>query len=251
MAKRGRKPSTEKKTGYFEEREEKAFVRYIKEQDKHEKEKIFNTFLMEPFTKMTESIIRRYNLYVPDEDFNETFNDAMSFLMTKINNFNPDTSFKAYSYTGTIIKNYLMGKINAYVKKQKRNSSYDNENIEINDSIKFSSSIDSDIISFLTELIKDVNEKISTMVNNPKEYNLNEDEIIVGKVLMDLLENWDIIFNGFGSVNSHKRFSSEKFNKSAVLFYLKENTNMDTKTIRNSMKKYKEVYYIIKKNLLK
>ena len=144
-----------------------------------------------------------------------------------------------------------MGKINAYVKKQKRNSSYDNENIEINDSIKFSSSIDSDIISFLTELIKDVNEKISTMVNNPKEYNLNEDEIIVGKVLMDLLENWDIIFNGFGSVNSRKRFSSEKFNKSAVLFYLKENTNMDTKTIRNSMKKYKEVYYIIKKNLLK
>ena len=119
MAKRGRKPSTEKKTGYFEEREEKAFVRYIKEQDKHEKEKIFNTFLMEPFTKMTESIIRRYNLYVPDEDFNETFNDAMSFLMTKINNFNPETSFKAYSYTGTIIKNYLMGKINSYVKKQK------------------------------------------------------------------------------------------------------------------------------------
>ena len=62
MAKRGRKPSADKKTGYFEEREEKAFVRYITEQDKHEKEKIFNSYLIGPFTKMTESIIRRYNL---------------------------------------------------------------------------------------------------------------------------------------------------------------------------------------------
>ena len=82
MAKRGRK-----RKGYFYEEQEQAVVDYILAQTKEEKDKIFNMWLLPAFTKMVESIIRRYKLYLPDEEFDETFNDTISFLMTKIEKY--------------------------------------------------------------------------------------------------------------------------------------------------------------------
>ena len=67
MAKRGRKPKERK--GYFYEKEENAIVQYINEKNIEEKNRIFNTILYPALTKMIESIIRRYKLFVPDEDY--------------------------------------------------------------------------------------------------------------------------------------------------------------------------------------
>ena len=83
--KRGRKPSKERK-GYFYEVQEQAVVDYISTDDIHEKNRIFNEILKPAFTKMIESIIRRYRLYPPDEEFDQTFDDTMSFLMAIIIN---------------------------------------------------------------------------------------------------------------------------------------------------------------------
>ena len=123
--KRGRKPCTERK-GYFYEEQEKAVADYLASTDEKEKNRIFNEILKPAFTKMIESIIRRYNLYPPDEEFQQTFDDTISFLMTKLSCFDPNSGYKAYSYCGTICKNYLIYKINLFVKNQKRNISYDN-----------------------------------------------------------------------------------------------------------------------------
>ena len=62
MAKRGRKPSKKRK-GYFYEEQEQAVRDYIRAESEEERNKIFNTILLPAFTKMIESIIRRYNLY--------------------------------------------------------------------------------------------------------------------------------------------------------------------------------------------
>ncbi len=85
MAKRGRKPKEKK--GYFYETEEQAIIQYIAETNTLKREQIFNQILYPALTKMIESIIRRYKLYVPDEEFDQTFNDTISYLMTKIGNF--------------------------------------------------------------------------------------------------------------------------------------------------------------------
>ena len=111
MAKRGRKPKNERK-GYFYEDEENAFVEYLTTDDVNRKNLLFNTILFPALTKMVESIIRRYNLYSPDETFQDTFDDTISFLLSKIEHFKPDSGYKAYSYCGTICKNYLICKIN-------------------------------------------------------------------------------------------------------------------------------------------
>ena len=82
--KRGRKPNPNKKTNYFGEYEEDIFRQYCTSTDEAYKNKIFNEVLYPVFTKMVESIIRRYILFTPGEDFQDTFDDAMSHLISKI-----------------------------------------------------------------------------------------------------------------------------------------------------------------------
>jgi len=85
MAKRGRKPKERK--GYFYENEEQAVIDYISTDDGVKKNEIFNKYLYPAFVKMIESIIRRYNLYCSDEEFVQTFNDTLSYLMSKISHY--------------------------------------------------------------------------------------------------------------------------------------------------------------------
>jgi hypothetical protein len=87
MAKRGRKAKERK--GYFYETEEDAVVQYINTTNLIEKNHIFNTILYPALTKMIESIIRTYKLFIPDEDFDQNFNDTISYLLTKISLFKP------------------------------------------------------------------------------------------------------------------------------------------------------------------
>ncbi len=245
MAKRGRKPGKVRK-GYWYEEQEEAFAMYLTAETKEEKEKIFNEKLLGPFTKMTESIIRRYNLYPPDESFQETFDDTMSFLMTKIENFNPESGYKSYSYCGTIIKNYLIYKINQFAKNQKRNTSYDSYNSEemntLTDTMRYSyDGGNQNNITFLTELMKKTANDINETIEDPVGNKLNENQIKVGKALVELLTNWDELFAQMGS---------DKFNKSSILFYLKEQTLLTTKDIRDSMKNFKSMYYVLKKQMI-
>lgn len=244
MGKRGRKPSGKRK-GYWYEDEESAFLEYLSASTKDEKEKIFNEKLLTAFTKMTESIIRRYNLYPPDETFQETFDDTMSFLMTKIENFNPESGYKSYSYCGTIIKNYLIYKINQFAKNQKRNSSYDAYNTDelnsINDAMRYSYNDDSSKLVFLNELMKKTARDIQEVVDEPEKNKLSDNQIKVGKALVELLNNWEDLFS---------RMGSDKFNKSSILLFLKETTLLSTKEIRDSMKGYRSMYYLLKKNMI-
>lgn len=231
--------NTEKKPKgyYFYKEEEEAFVRYIKCEDEEERERIFNKNLLPAFTTMVESIMRRYKLLIPDEEFKETFDDTISFMMTKIDNFKLDSGYKAYSYCGTICKNYLIYKINKFAKNQRINQSYDIISNELDDNIKLSYDEHSSNISFLTELLTETSNEINKILNDNNKYKLTKNEVKVGQALLSLLENWDELFIQMGSA---------KFNKSAILLFLRDSTNLTTTEIRNSMKKYKSAYYAIK-----
>jgi len=238
MAKRGRKPSKEKK-GYFYEEQENAVVNYIRSTDENERNRIYNSILHPAFCKMVESIINRYKLYVPDEEYKETFDDTISFLMTKINLYNPESGYKAYSYCGTICKHYLILKIKNYDKNIKRNSPYDTVQTDLNNNIRLSYKDNETKTEFLNDLISGTVSSVERiMVENSK---LTENELKIGKALVTLLENWEELLNNMGS---------NKFNKSSILLFLKENTLLNTKEIRDGMKKYKNAYYDVKKNLL-
>src|SRR5258708_6505915 len=101
--------------------QEEAVVRFLESESEDERNKIFNEYLREPLIIMVESIIRRYKLYRKGQEFNETHTDTTSFLLTKVAKFDPSKNHKAYSYFGTICKNYLMGSIQKDNKEIKRN----------------------------------------------------------------------------------------------------------------------------------
>ena len=299
MAKRGRKPKERK--GYFYEKEETAIIQYIHEENIEEKNRIFNTVIYPALTKMIESIIRRYKLFVPDEDFDQNFNDTISYLLTKINHFKPqitgydlienekeiakhhfvmmseedlkqklrdaseedpeyvvvyfgfddeDSSninkkyykkethnYKAYSYCGTVCKNYLMFKSTQYAKKKMRNTSYDEIFEELCNSTRYSTE-DINYTEVVEKLVTDVANEIERMTNNAEQHLLNENEIKVGNALVELLRNWEEVLPNGGS---------NKLQKSSVLYFLREETMMTTKEVRDNMKKYKCMYKLLKK----
>lgn len=235
MAKRGRKPKSERK-GYFYEEQEEAVKKYLEAQDEEEKNAVFNEVLKPAFTKMIESIIRRYKLYVPEEEFEETFNDTLSFLSSKMNNFDPTKHHKAYSYYGTICKNYLIYKINQFKKKIERNEQYDDVYEKYQNNINYSQE-ENEGNSLAEELVSNVVEKIRAMIGDKNE-GLTENEKKVGIAMCELFENWEDILCPEGS---------NKLQKSSVLYFLREETMMSTKELRENMKRYKDVYYELKK----
>ena len=305
MAKRGRKPKERK--GYFYEKEEKAIIDYVSATDQIEKNRIFNTILLPALTKMIESIIRRYKLFVPDEEFPQTFNDTISYLLTKINNFKPEMyvyeeiftepkeppvdltkagfieikktinenspkyirvfedvkdwadeneiddatlfkiyklelrHYKAYSYCGTVCKNYLIYKNIQYTKNRQRNLPYEEMLDDFSRDPKYVAAEEDGSRSMVERLIKKISGEIKTMVDESEKNMLTEDEIKVGVALTDLLDHWEELLDVDGS---------NKLRKSSVLYFLREETMMSTKEVRENMQKYKSAYYLLKKGLI-
>ena len=226
IKKKGRKPT---QTNYFDVREEKAVVMFLNTDSADEKNKIYNEFLRKPLDKMISSIIRRYKLYRPDMDFEEIHTDTHSFLMTKIDKFKPSKEKKAYSYFGTICKNYLMGQIIKDQKDINRKVSYEDISTDLENKPEFSYIIDGEPFDS-EKLIKKFLEELKTFL---KDENMNENERKLGLALYEIFRNYNMIF--LGSDNN-------KFNKNLILLSLREMTNLNTKEIRSSMKKYKNLY---------
>jgi len=219
----------QKTNNYFDVREEEAVRRYITAETKEEKEKIYNEFLRFPLDKMIESIIRRYKLYRKDMNYTDLHQDTHSFLMTKVDKFKPAKNKKAYSYFGTICKNYLMGQILKDQKDNNRKISYE----DISQSLENRP----DMVYYLEYESIDAEKVIDLFLVDLKFYveneTLSDNERKLGVALIDLFNNYSDIFIGN---------DNNKFNKNIVLLTLREMTNMNTKEIRTFLKKYKTLY---------
>lgn len=289
---RGRKPKERK--GYFYEIEEQAVIDYINSDNEKEKNHLFNSILFPAFTKMIESIIRRYKLYVPDEDFEQTFNDTISYLMSKISHYKPvifeyeeietipdgvlpemvdisdekrlfknagpespkyviinndddirifkleEKKYKAFSYCQTICKNYLMSKGIQYAKALERMTPYDTISEEFLNDLRYSTDIQ-DSYLFAEKMIAKTRQEIFKMLQSAQTFELNENEVIAGKALVDLFDTWEKLIVGS---------ESNKLQKNIVLYFLREESMMSTKIFRDSMKKFKKLYYELKQKEL-
>jgi hypothetical protein len=233
--KKGRKP---KVNNYFDEREETAVRMFLIAETYEEKNKIYNDFLREPLDKMISSIIRRYKLYRKDMNYEEIHVDTHSFLMTKIDKFKPSKEKKAYSYFGTICKNYLMGQIMKDQKEMNRKISYEDISSDLSNRSEMSYSIENDDLS--SEFV--IKKFLEKLKENLDDKNCNEQEHKLGSAIYDLFDNYNTIFPDT---------NNNKFNKNIILFELREMTNLSTKEIRNLIKKYKKLYFDLVQELLK
>jgi hypothetical protein len=149
--------------------------------------------------------------------------------MTKVDKFVPSKEKKAYSYFGTICKNYLMGQIQKDQKEFNRKISYEDISGDLENSMEMVYYLDiependSNLIQNLIFSIKEILE----------DKDLTDNEYKLGLALSDIFENYYSIFPAS---------DNNKFNKNLILLSLREITNMSTKEIRASMKRYKKLY---------
>ena len=162
-------------------------------------------------------------------NYEEIHIDTHSFLMTKIEKFKPSKEKKAYSYFGTICKNYLMGQIMKDQKEMNRKISYEDISSDLLNTPDMIYHIDNDELTSEDVIYRFLNLLKDTL----EEPSLTEQEVKLGRAIQDIFENYTSIF--FDSSNN-------KFNKNIILFELREMTNLSTKEIRGSIKKYKKIY---------
>jgi hypothetical protein len=232
--KRGRKATN---VNYFDVAEEAAVRRYLTAETFEEKNAIYNEFLRGPLDKMISSIIRRYKLYRKDMNFTDIHTDTHSFLMTKVDKFKPSKEKKAYSYFGTICKNYLMGQIIKDQKDTNRKISYED----------ISSSLEQrpDMVYYMELEKTEADDVIQQFLNELKDYvdneSLTDNERKLGIALLELFENYKTIFLGT---------DNNKFNKNIILLSIREMTNLSTKEIRTAMKRFKKLYYAVLNDMI-
>lgn len=248
--KRGRKRTTEM---YFGPEEEQAVIKFLDSTDQKERNEIYNNWLRAPLDKMIESIIRRYKLYRKGISFDELHADTLSFLMTKAHKFDNTTGKKAYSYYGTICKHYILGLLMKDDKYIKQVSNYEDiytkfdNKPELSYDMTIETNQVSNLINNILDGINDVlqsnefTDGVSGKKRSQDKNKLTENERRVGEMLVAILSSWETTFNDMEGGN--------KFNKISILSSLREGTNLSTKDIRTSMKRYKELYYILKDDI--
>jgi hypothetical protein len=235
-------------TEYFGKNEEYGMLLFLSAKTQYDRTIIFNDHLINAFTKLVESIIRTYDLYDKDEDFTNQFNDALSFIMTKIENFKPGKigksgkPVKAYSYFGTVTKRYLISKLKDKYEEKLKSTSYDDISHEINEDERFAYYIDEEKNIHDKQFFIGLSEAVKRQMENNS--NMKQNDVIIGKTIIELLDKWDTIFDDKGN---HK--GSVKFNKNLILLYLREITGLQPKDIRKSLKYFKKTYVTYKKSL--
>jgi hypothetical protein len=160
--------------------------------------------------------------------------------MTKVHKFESGRGKKAYSYFGTISKNYILGLLIKDEKNIKQMASYEEMSETIEEREDLTYIIDDDNF-LMDEFIKKLSNGIKEELNNetlPIKKRLNENEKKVGLALIEILENWETAFESMDG--------GSKYNKNSVLETMRNYTNLSTKDIRLAMKRYKELYELLK-----
>jgi hypothetical protein len=101
-----------------------------------------------------------------------------------------------------------------------------------------------DMIYRIDEEEIDTTAIILTYLSELREFieteNLNDNERKLGYALIDLFDNYESIFSGT---------DNNKFNKNVILLSLREMTNLSTKEIRSSIKRFKKLYILIQSKM--
>lgn len=225
---------------YFGPNEEEAVINFLESEDEAERNLIFNEWLKAPLDKMIESIIRRYKLYRKGETFEELHSDTVSFLMTKVHKFERGRGKKAYSYFGTISKNYILGLLIKDEKHMKQTTSYEDMSDNLEERPDLTYVIDNETTSmddFIKSLCDGIREELDDE-DLPVKKRLSDNEKKVGYALIDILDNWETAFDSMDG--------GSKYNKNSVLETMRNYTNLSTKDIRLAMKRFKELYEVLK-----
>ena len=176
---------------YFTKETEDYLIQYINEKDQYQKNKIYNNHLNIPLLKLIENIINTYKFDYRDGDtFEDLQHDCLCHVIEKMNLFNPDKGFKAYSYLGTIVIRFLILKNKKNYKKlqniiplNENNNEIDNNQIQIINN--------KEINNYISENITDTDEEIIQkfyLFIKKQKYKKNTNEYKIINKILEILD---------------------------------------------------------------
>ena len=224
----------QKNSIYWAEEQEKALVDYLKSTDSIEKNRIFNSKLHKNFKKLVENIIFTYKLYRTDIEAEALQDDCMSFLMTKIEKFNPHSGTRAFAYFGTIAKHYLMGEKKHLYKQTLNSSDVSDSHSEITKKEDYifnpngENQQDKNITLF-NKIIK----SLDLELENPK---MADSDKKVAEAIIYIFSNHTML---------------DVYNRNIIYHLLKERTGLHGKEITYSLGRLKKFYKVFKEEFLR
>jgi hypothetical protein len=253
------------KANYFDEKEEQAIIDYINSDNQEERSLIYKNFLEKALNRMIISIMRRYPLFYGDFTESEIFDMTIYHLLealskkdrVKSKGFDKSRG-KAYSYCGTICRNFLknFSKDN-YDEKTKKNvidicdeSSYNYIENKLSMQNDYVDEIEP--ISLINDIITEIKKEIK--INKT----LTTNEIKVGQSLLHVLENYEYLLLNSEVPIKEEPTKRRKKNliyktgitnlhiKNKIFFIIRDMTALHTSEIRKGMNKFKSIYKILK-----
>ena len=221
---------------YWSDKQEKAIVRFLNETDPLLKDRIFSKEIYQPLKKLVENIIFTYKLFRTDVEVRELQTDCMSFLVTKLEKYDPNTGAKAFAYLGTIAKHYLMGEKRSAYKMTK-------SNLDIDENVDEASSLPENNYEMKHEddEVKDTNSMVFDGIISKLKEEMVKPRMLpndkkVAEAIVYIFENHDML---------------KVYNKNLVYHLLKERTGLQTKEITYSLSRFKSYYKVFKHDFLK
>lgn len=215
-----------KKKDYWTIDQENAVALYLTlDPESKEANEVFNNFIYEPLKKLVENIMFRYKLTIPDEDIEEQVCDTMSFVISKFKKYDPSLGHKAFSYYGTISKNYMLAKLD-------KNHSGKIKKVCIDDIVE----MDFEALLYKEsdgEIDYRANTFLFSVVASDLE-NMMKSDMTLDANVYKLAEAIVYLLRNYQNINVH--------NKRQFYFIAREFTGMSAKDITKSLVKIKEVF---------
>lgn len=221
------------KNHYFRKEHQDAIVEYCSTQNPKRRNELYKEFIGPVFDEMVDKIVYTYK-FTSLPNIDSLKDDCKNWLITVLNNFDPEKGSKAFTYFSVVSKNWFIAEVKKTSKKAKRESHLEE--------------------FFLTQTDKSNTSTIQQLVvhntyiedRNKQEFFLHLHKEIEGWKKMPLRENEvktiqaiEILFNEANSI--------EIFNKKAIYLYIREITGLNTKQVVSSLNKVRKRYAEFKK----
>lgn len=214
------------KKDYFTREIDKYILEFIKTKNIEKRNKIFEEKIKKVFVTLVNNLIFVYK--ASDlEPSSSLRDDCVRFLYTKIDTFDYKKASKAFSYFNVVARNWLFQKFNSNKKDEKKFINMDDtcavnyiiykskEEYDLNENVFF----DSNFINYMIESLSNF------------KFVLRERDRIVLDAILTLLKNPEYV---------------DIYNKKAILLYIKNMTNLNSKQITSSINRLKNEYYELK-----
>ena len=223
--KKTRRRRRKTKNYYFTQVHEDAIVQYSKTQCIKTRTDLYVNYIQPAFSEMVDKIVFTYKFTtLPNCD--SLRDECKIWLVTILDKYDQSKGSKAFSYFSVITKNWFIHKVKQQQKRNRRE--VDLENISKRHEEEFLATEESYIS------VREEEEFWSSFYTELKSWDISlmkENDLKVYKAIIILFESKEDI---------------EIFNKKAIYLYLREITDLNTKQIVNSLKKFRKRYYSFK-----